>query len=169
MLSQEDHYSPWRKQGFLCKPWNSDRGDGLRFATDSRSRSRRSRPAAWAWPSLTQEVRPGLSRCSTARWQASKHTWRLAAHGSQQLLDVAGERRLSTLKRRRAEHAVTQRASSRHGADARQLNDRCRDSVWSSMHVLRLLPLVGFLGELLDRGNKPSFDASKVLAGRSHH
>ena len=34
MLSQEDHYSPWRKQGFLCKPWNSDRGDGLRFATE---------------------------------------------------------------------------------------------------------------------------------------
>ena len=108
-------------------------------------------------------VRPGLSRCSTARWQAS------IRGDSQQLLDVAGERRLSTLKRRRAEHAVTQRASSRHGADARQLNDRCRDSVWSSMHVLRLLPLVGFLGELLDRGNKPSFDASKVLAGRSHH
>ena len=68
---------------------------------------------------------------------------------SQQLLDVAGERRLSTSKRRRAEHAVTQSASSRHGAEARQLNDRCRDSVWSSMHVLRLLLLVGFLGELL--------------------
>ena len=63
---------------------------------------------------------------------------------SQQLLDVAGERRLSTSKRRRAEHAVTQSASSRHGAEARQLNDRCRDSVWSSMHVLRLLLLVGF-------------------------
>ena len=77
---------------------------------------------------------------------------------SQQLLDVAGERRLSTSKRRRAEHAVTQSASSRHGAEARQLNDRCRDSVWSSMHVLRLLPLVGFLGEL----PKPSFDASRT-------
>ena len=34
MLSQEEHYSPWRKQGFLCKPYHGDRGDGQRFATE---------------------------------------------------------------------------------------------------------------------------------------
>ena len=34
MLSADEHYEPWRKQGFLCKPYLGDRGDGQRFATE---------------------------------------------------------------------------------------------------------------------------------------
>ena len=106
-------------------------------------------------------VHESITSSSSARDMPQAST-----HGdSKQLLDVAGEQRLSASQQRRAKHAVTQRASSRHGAEACQLNDRCHDSVWSSMHVLRLSHLVGFLGELLDRGNKPSFAASRSLQG----
>ena len=44
MLSQEEHYSPWRKQGFLCKPYHGDRGDGMRFATEYLDAADRLRP-----------------------------------------------------------------------------------------------------------------------------
>ena len=30
----DDHFEPWRKQGFICKPFAGDRGDGDRFVSE---------------------------------------------------------------------------------------------------------------------------------------
>ena len=30
----DDHFEPWRKQGFICKPFAGDHGDGDRFVSE---------------------------------------------------------------------------------------------------------------------------------------
>ena len=30
----DDHFEPWRKQGFICKPFAGERGDGDRFVSE---------------------------------------------------------------------------------------------------------------------------------------
>ena len=34
MSDDKDFYEPWRRQGFICKPYAGHRGDGLRFRTE---------------------------------------------------------------------------------------------------------------------------------------
>ena len=31
MADTNDAYEPWRRQGFLCRPWTGDRADGEDF------------------------------------------------------------------------------------------------------------------------------------------
>ena len=33
-MAMDDHFEPWRKQGFICKPFAGDRGDGDRFVSE---------------------------------------------------------------------------------------------------------------------------------------
>ena len=33
-MATDDHFEPWRKQGFICKPFAGDRGDGDRFVNE---------------------------------------------------------------------------------------------------------------------------------------
>ena len=33
-MATDGHFEPWRKQGFICKPFAGDRGDGDRFVSE---------------------------------------------------------------------------------------------------------------------------------------
>ena len=57
-MATDDHFEPWRKQGFICKPFAGDRGDGDRFVSeflDEAEGSPKKHPPSPACSNATQQ------------------------------------------------------------------------------------------------------------------